>query len=124
MKKPKMKVKELKPRIKVIRELSGVETPESLETMVNMEEDSPMVPSNPAEKIINPSLTQRFQAQERNFEEGKKEEKKREEAIMYHTLNQQTSSRSYDPSIRSSGNLTASQQAAVERIDPSLQNSA
>lgn len=125
MKKPKIKIRELKPKVKIIKELPPEKKQENLEVRVDLDLDEPMVAAAPsANAVPNPTLTQRFEQQERHFEQTKREERKENEVIAYHMLHQQTSSRSYDPTIKSVSNPGDGMEriSPGERINPTIQN--
>jgi hypothetical protein len=121
MRKPKIKVRELKPKIKIISEPSINKPDSSLETRIDLEENSPRVTSAPtsSSSSVNPTITQKFQAQERKFEASARREEAEKERFTYQMLNQE-SRRKYDASIRGGSAVTADQAAASQRIDPSL----
>jgi hypothetical protein len=122
--KPKIKIKEIKKKIKVTEIVKEPE--ESLEEIVVFDESSPPA-SETASTPSNPSLVQHLNDIPMPKNERKiatenastRDEKEASTAVNYATSQTQRR-RSYDSSIRASGNVSSSSQAAGERINPTI----
>ncbi len=129
--KPKVRIKVLKPKVKITKIMKIVtakqqEPGEALEEMLELEDSIPVTGVS-AEKI-NPTLEQEFKQPDQQITGlranaiQQSNDRAREREFSYQNLNQQTTAQGYDPSIRAAGQPTA-QQITATRVDPTIQAS-